>query len=184
MDRRAVLIRKLEIQVNSRFFRLDGARLIPAIAALVLVGACSRAVPPAVASEPTAETVCALDGMVLNDFPGPKAQIHYAEGAPDFFCDLIELFAAVLAPEQKRAVTGLFVQDMGKAEWDHPSGNWIDAKKAVYVVGSRKQGSMGTTFGSFAGFADAETFAKREGGKVLRFDQITTGMLARGSAAH
>jgi copper chaperone NosL len=153
------------------------------IASMVLLAACSQAVKQAVAQEPDAGTACALDGMVLKDFPGPKAQIQYMEGKPDFFCDLMELFAVVQAPEQKRRVAGLFVQDMAKADWAHPQGHWIAAKSALYVVGSRKSGSMGATFASFSNAQDAAAFAKTEGGRVVPFDQITPAMLKSGSGA-
>ena len=144
---------------------------------LAMLPACNRAVQQAAAQEPGSDTSCALDGMVLKDFPGPKAQVHYAEGGPDFYCDLIELFAELLAPEQKRAPVAVFVQDMGKTDWDHPAGNWIDAKTAFYVTGSRKRGSMGPTFGSFSSVQDADKFSQREGGKLMRFDQITPAMV-------
>lgn len=151
-------------------------RLVSGLVLLVLLAACSHAVPQAVAQEPTGDTACSLDGMLLQDFAGPKAQIHYAEGKPDFFCDLLELFSALLVPEQKRSVAAAFVQDMGKTDWDHPSANWIPAKSAYYVVGSKKRGSMGPTFGSFSSMQDAEKFVKIEGGKILRFEQITPDM--------
>lgn len=171
--------------MNAFIKRRQTARLAGAIATLFLLGACSQAIPQAVAQEPGADTACSLDGMLLKDFPGPKAQMHYAEGKPDFFCDLMELFGAVLAPEQKRRVSALFVQDMGKTEWEHPNANWIDAKTALYVVGSKKRGSMGPTFGSFSAMPDAEAFMRKEGGKILRFDQITVAMLnMNGGAAH
>jgi copper chaperone NosL len=161
------------------------ARQLACIATLLLLGACSQAVQRGLAQEPGADTACALDGMVLQDFPGPKAQIQYAEGKPDFFCDLTELFAVLLAPEQKRQVAGLFVQDMGKADWAHPQGHWIAARTALYVVGSGKAGSMGPTFGSFSNTLDAAAFVKKEGGKILPFDQITSAMVTmRGAARH
>lgn len=154
------------------------------IAAMLLLAACSQAIKQTAAQEPSADTVCALDGMVLTDFPGPKAQIQYGEGKPDFYCDLMELFAVVLAPEQKRAVAGMFVQDMGKADWTNPRGHWIAAKSASYVVGSRKAGSMGPALASFANAPDAAAFAQAEGGKVVPFEQITAGMLKPSGAAH
>lgn len=153
------------------------------IGALLLLGACKQAVPQAIAQEPTNDTDCSLDGMVLIDYPGPKAQILYAEGKPDFFCNVMELFSVVLMPEQKRRVAAMFVQDMGKANWDHPHANWIDAKTAFYVVGSKKPGSMGPTFGSFANTQDAENFVKKEGGRIVRFDQISPEMVNMGSSA-
>lgn len=158
-------------------------RRLAGLAMLATLGACSQAPHKPHPLEPTDDTVCVLDGMALKDAAGPKAQIHYTEGKPDFFCDLTELFDTVRAPESKRAVTAVFVQDMGKADWDHPQGHWIDAKTAVYVVGSARHGSMGPTFGAFAKASDAEAFAAREGGKVLRFDQVTADM-SNANAAH
>jgi copper chaperone NosL len=151
----------------------------------LLLAACTPATPHLAAQEPNADTACSLDGMMLRDFPGPKAQIQYAEGAPDYFCDVMELFALVLAAEQKRNVAALYVQDMSQAEWAHPAGHWIDARTAYYVVDSRKTGSMGPTFGSFGTEAAAKAFAAAEGGRVLRFEQINRDMVSMsGGAAH
>ena len=160
-------------------------KLAGSLVLCILLTACNQATPKVIALEPTSETACELDGMILKDYPGPKAQIHYAQGKPEFFCDLMELFSMLLMPEQKRSVTAVFVQDMGKTAWEHADGNWIDAKSAIYVAGSKKTGSMGPTFGSFSTMQDAENFVKKEGGKVLRFAQITQDMLNRnGDAAH
>ena len=155
-----------------------------ALAAAALLAGCSQAVLNASAQEPQADTACALDGMVLKDFPGPKAQVHYSEGKADYYCDLMELFAAVLKPEHKRQVAGIFVQDMGKADWAKPEGHWIAAKGALFVVGSKRRGSMGPTFGSFARTEDAVAFAKQEGGRVVNFDQVTLAMLDTGGNSH
>jgi copper chaperone NosL len=152
-------------------------RQLTGLALLAVLTACSQTPSKMRPLEPADDTACALDGMVLKDFAGPKAQIHYTEGKPDFFCNLTELFDVVLAPESRRAVAALFVQDMGKTGWDHPQAHWIDARTAYYVVGSRKPGSMGPTFGAFANASDADAFAAKEGGKVLRFDQITAAMV-------
>ena len=148
-----------------------------ALAVMAALAACGEAALTAVAQEPTKETACALDGMVLKDFPGSKAQIQYAEGKPDYYCDLMELFAVMLAPENKRRVAGVFVQDMAKADWTNPVGHWIVAKDALYVVGSKKQGSMGPTLGAFSNAQDAAAFVQKEGGKVLPYNQITAAML-------
>lgn len=163
----------------------QAARQLACLAALLVLGACSQAVQRPLAQEIAADTACALDGMVLQDFPGPKGQIQYVEGKPDFYCDLTELFAVLLAPEQKRQVAGLYVQDMGKADWAHPRGNWIVAKTALFVVGSRKTGSMGPTFGAFSSQHDADAFVQQQGGQVVRFEQVTAAMVnARRAGAH
>jgi copper chaperone NosL len=131
-------------------------------------------------------TSCSLDGMLLADYPGPKAQIHYAgQAEPDFFCDTVEMFHMFLNPEQVRAVHAIFVQDMGRANWDEPDDHWIDAKTAYYVYGSKRFGSMGPTIASFAQETDATKFAAEYGGKIYRFADITPDMVVLdGSALH
>ena len=152
-------------------------RLTLPIIFFAMLAACSKPSAPVAPQEITAGTSCSLDGMTLADFPGPKGQIHYATGNPDFFCDTFELFSIYLQPEQKKSITGIFTQDMGKTDWEKPQGNWIDAKQAFYVLGSKKTGSMGPTLAAFAHRQDAEKFATEFGGKVLRFDQVTSDMV-------
>ncbi|WP_347250317.1 nitrous oxide reductase accessory protein NosL [Zoogloea sp.] len=123
------------------------------------------------------DTYCALDGMLLADYPGPKAQIHYAgQPEPEFFCDTSEMFSLLLKPEQARMVTIAYVQDMDKADWAAPKGAWIDAKAAFYVVGSKKRGAMGPTLPSFGTREGAQKFAAAEGGKVHPYAEITPDM--------
>jgi copper chaperone NosL len=145
---------------------------LPLIFLLLLIG-CKQTSAPVAAQEITTGTSCSLDGMTLADFPGPKAQIHYATGEPDFFCDTMEMFSIYLQPEQKKNITGMYTQDMGKANWEKPQGSWIDAKTAFYVFGSKKTGSMGPTLAAFASQENANKFAAEFGGKVLNFSQVT-----------
>lgn len=132
-------------------------------------------------AEIAAGTSCELDGMLLADYAGPKAQIHYADAAgraaPVFLCDTVELYSLLLKPEQVRKVAAVYVQDMARADWQQPRGHWIDATTAFYVKGSRKHGSMGPTLASFAQEADARAFATQHGGQVLRHGEITTAMV-------
>ncbi len=131
-------------------------------------------------------TSCSLDGMTLADYPGPKAQIIYAgQSKPEYFCDLMELFDTILKPEQARKIVAMYVQDMGKTEWETPQGHWIDAKGAFYVIGSNKMGSMGPTFGAFSSEADARKFVSANGGKVYKYDEVTPDMASLdGGALH
>ena len=133
-----------------------------------------------------ASTTCELDGMLLADYPGPKGQVFYSgQDKPQFFCDTVELLHTLLLPEQVQAVAAAYVQDMGKADWDKPQGQWIDAKSALYVLGGKRHGSMGPTIASFALEADAQAFAKQWGGKVLRFADIQPTMVdLSGGALH
>lgn len=149
---------------------LSGALLIS-----VLLFGCGEEIKPD-PKEITGNTFCALDGMLLIDYQGSKAQIHYEESAPEFFCDTVEMFAIYTRPEQERRILAMYVQDMGKADWNKPLGNWIDAKTAFYVAFSKRLGSMGPTLASFAREEDARQFIKEYGGELFRFDQVTPEM--------
>ncbi len=164
--------------MTASFFARAAARRRTLLVAAVLVAAgCSKTAAPPGPREITSETACSLDGMILADYPGPKGQIVYAQGEPDFFCDTVELVSIVLRPEQSRPIVGVFTQDMGATDWTRPQGHWIDAKTAWYVLGSDRKGSMGPTLATFARAEDAQAFAGKHGGRVLRFDQITPAMV-------
>lgn len=148
-----------------------------AVAGVVALGACSKVDGnPLQPIEISRSTACSLDGMILADFPGPKAQILYEQGDPDFFCDTVEMFSIYQRPEQVRKIRAVYVQDMSKTDWKEPHGNWVDARTAFYVVGSKLNGSMGPTIGSFSSEAAASAFAAKEGGKVYSFDKVTPDM--------
>jgi copper chaperone NosL len=147
-------------------------------AAMAIVGACAyQAVTPP-PMELSDAALCSMDGMLLADFPGPKGQILYDQGKPEVFCDTVELLSALIAPEQQRHVAAAYTEDMAHTSWEKPKGHWIDARTAYYVAGSRRTGSMGPTLASFANQRDAAKFARDNGGKVLRFADITPDMVA------
>lgn len=149
---------------------------LPLIFVAVLAG-CKQTSAPVVAQEITTATSCSLDGMILADFSGPKAQIHYSTGETDFFCDTVEMFSMYLQPEQKKHITAIYTQDMGKTNWEKPKNNWINAKEAFYVLGSKKTGSMGPTLAAFSSQEDANKFAAEFGGGVLNFTQVRPEMV-------
>lgn len=154
------------------------------LSALVL-SACQPATTTALPEELTAGTSCSLDGMLLLDYPGPKAQIHFSSGATEFFCDTTEMFAMLLQPEEKRKITAAYTQDMGAADWRAPTGHWILASTAFYVKGSDLMGSMGPTFAAFAKQSDAEAFIGQHGGTLYNYADITPEMAdLRGGAHH
>ena len=158
-----------------------------ALTALVPLAACGERPSGAASVAPveiTRSTSCELDGMLLMDYPGPKGQIHFA-GAdkPAFYCDTVEVLNTLLLPEQVRKVDAVYVQDMGKTDWDNPQGAWIDARSALYVRGSKRKGSMGPTFASFGSEPDARQFIAQHGGELLRMPDIKPEMVdLRGGA--
>ena len=158
-----------------------------ALTALAPLAACGERPSGAASVAPveiTRSTSCELDGMLLMDYPGPKGQIHFA-GAdkPAFYCDTVEVLNTLLLPEQVRKVDAVYVQDMGKTDWDNPQGAWIDARSALYVRGSKRKGSMGPTFASFGSEPDTRQFIAQHGGELLRMPDIKPEMVdLRGGA--
>lgn len=153
--------------------------LLASLAGLAALAGCKDG--PEVALAP-AELVpgqsCDLDGMLLSDFAGPKAQIFFAGDAkPHWYCDTVEMFNTLLRPEQARTVRAVFVQDMAQADWEQPQGHWFDARTGFYVVGSRRHGSMGPTLASFRLEAQARQFAATHGGRAWSFAEISPAMV-------
>ncbi len=155
----------------------NGVRLAAMLALFAFFAGCGEERQLAQPQEITRQTACSLDGMILADYPGPKGQIVYDRGEPDFFCDTMELVSIYLQPEQRKRVVGVFTQDMGKTDWNSPQGHWIDARTAFFVHGSRMKGSMGPTLAAFARIEGAQAFARAHGGRVLRFEEITLDMV-------
>ncbi len=66
---------------------------------------------------------------------------------------------------------------MGRAQWDHPHGHWIDADKAVYVYGGDITGPMGEALVPFSDVKEAEAYKVKHGGRLVKFNEITMEML-------
>lgn len=173
------------MKLNRRQFLIN--TIISTVAGSALFGCSQSTTDKAVAAvEIDPRTTCSLDGMLLADYPGPKGQILYVgEETPTYFCDTVEMFNTLLSPEQVKAISAAYVQDMGKADWEQPRGNWMLVKDGYYVIGSKKHGSMGPTIASFGQEAEAQKFATLWGGKLLRYAEIKPGMVdLSGGALH
>ncbi|MBB5048422.1 copper chaperone NosL [Rhodopseudomonas rhenobacensis] len=153
-------------------------RLILALAAVVALAGCKEntaaTMPPAVALN--ADAMGVFCGMNLMEHPGPKGQIITASRIdPYWFSSARDAVAFTLMPDQPRDIRAIYVSDMGRApSWDAPGEtNWIDAKTALFVIGSRKQGGMGAAEAvPFGERAAAEAFVAANGGQVVTFDKI------------
>ncbi len=121
-----------------------------------------------------AKDECHVCGMIINRFPGPKGEA-FVRGSTQAlkFCSTRDLFAYLLQPEAAANVQEVYVHDMAGAEWKHPQdAALIDARSAWYVVNHSRRGAMGPTLASFSKQADAQAFAERYGGSLLRFEKI------------
>lgn len=149
------------------------------IIALVLLAACKEDVVQDTSPVPlTVEAVGHFCQMNLFEHEGPKAQAHLG-GLPQmplFFSQVRDVVAYIRLPEQTHETLAIWVNDMGApdATWAEPGvENWISASDAVFVVGSRVVGGMGAP--ELVPFSDpqmAATFAKANGGQVMRLDEI------------
>jgi copper chaperone NosL len=163
-------------------------RILCVIVALVLVGCnqdAERSVPPPVAL--TSEAMGVFCGMNLLEHPGPKGQIITAGRIdPFWFTSVRDTVAFTLMPDQPRDIRAVYVSDMARApNWDEPgTTNWIDARTAFFVIGSRRQGGMGAAEAvPFGDRSAADAFAAANGGNVVTFAQIPSAYVLGGDTA-
>ena len=163
--------------------------LIVAFTAITLVG-CSGGEQETLAKpEPVhfeSGDECHVCGMVITNFPGPKGQA-FTEREQNVrkFCSTKDMFAWFLQPENEKRDHTLYVHNMAQTDWEHPDDtHLIDARKAVYVVGSDRNGAMGPTLASFETETEATDFAAEHGGQVVAFADITLSHLNAGMAMH
>lgn len=125
---------------------------------------------------------CHVCGMVITKFPGPKGEaITEKDQHVRKFCSTRDMFAWALQPENVDRNHTLYVHDMAQADWENPDDTaLIDARDAIYVVGSGRKGAMGPTLASFATENSAREFMKEYGGQVMGYGEITLDHLNTG----
>lgn len=129
--------------------------------------AAAQAIP-----KPGAKDLCPVCGMLVSKYPNWVAVVtwkdghaHFFDGAKDMFKFLGDL--AKYAPgHRKDDITGIYVTDFYNLER-------IDARQAIFVIGSDVLGPMGHELVPLASKADADDFMKDHTGKrVLSFDMV------------
>jgi copper chaperone NosL len=129
----------------------------------------------------TDEHECALCGMTIVRFPGPKGQACLRDGNLLAFCSVHDLLAWAWQPESAPAIDSLHVHDLSRTGWDNPSDDaYMNARDAVYVVGHDQRGAMGHSPAPFSDTNDARDFAERHGGQLTAFADMDFDSL-RGS---
>ncbi len=147
------------------------------LAAALALAACKdeeAGLPEAVVM--TSEALGHYCQMALTEHDGPKAQVHLKGAlAPLFFSQVRDAIAYQRMPEQDGEILVIYVSDMARARsWAEPGvDNWIDARKAFFVLGSDAVGGMGAAeLVPFGTRAAADAFAEERGGRVLTLDEI------------
>jgi copper chaperone NosL len=124
----------------------------------------------------TADAIGKYCGMMLLEHPGPKGQIILASAsAPIWFSSARDAVAFTLLPEEAKDIRAIYVSDMARAaDWTNPGvDNWVEARTAVFVIGSSKRGGMGgEETVPFSDRAAAERFATEHGGRVVALTEI------------
>lgn len=155
--------------------------LLPVLALLAALsaGGCdsqdsAAAAPPPVAL--TAEAIGHYCGMALLEHEGPKGQILLrGSDRPVWFSSARDAIAFTMLAEEAKTLRAVYVSDMGRAEsWEQPGAtNWVEARRAVFVIGSRRMGGMGAAEAvPFSDRGAADRFAAEHGGRVLPFAQV------------
>jgi len=156
--------------------------MLSLVFALILIGCQEEeaAAPPAPVKL-TMEAAGHYCQMTVMDHPGPKAQVHLAGNPhPLWFTQVRDAIAYQRLPEKTADVIVIYVNDMGASEsWEKPgTGNWIDARKAIFVHGSDRRGGMGAPeIVPFADKAAAARFVKAHGGMIVPFAEVSDQMV-------
>lgn len=107
---------------------------------------------------------CKQCGMDRTVFPQSRMLIIYADGTTVAVCSL-HCASSELKQNKGNPIKSLMVAD-------YTTGELIDARTAIWVVGGRKDGIMTSVAKwAFATEMDAQTFVKEYGGKVTKFDE-------------
>ena len=169
---------------------IAGLRALLLGAALALgLTACNDAPPPSALPPPgevQAESTGHYCGMLLMDHDGPKGQIHLtSRDKPLWFSSVRDTFGFLLSREGGAPVAAVYVNDMARADWTQPQPDtWIEARGAVFVIGSDRFGGMGTAeVVPFGDHAAAAGFTRQYGGRVVGYDEVPSDYVFYGTEA-
>jgi nitrous oxide reductase accessory protein NosL len=118
-----------------------------------------------------ADARCPVCGMYPARFPQWASQIIFTDGSAHFFDSPVDLFIFLDGPARFDAThTAEDAAAMYVA--DHRDGSWLDARQAVFVIGSRARGPMrGPDLPAFADLGAARAFIAEHGGQTLDFGE-------------
>ena len=141
---------------------------------LFACGESGTSVKPALPVDFEDSDSCHLCGMMITAYPGPKGQSYEADvNQVRKFCSTSDMILWFLKSTDRNNIIEMYVHDINLSPWNNPDDkHLILAKKAYFVIGSKKNGSMGPTLATFSQQGPAQDFASEYGGKVLIFDKL------------
>lgn len=147
------------------------------------------AILPASAADPAPQPVprnarCAVCGMYPAQYPQWKAQIVFNDQSAAQFDSPAELFRFLHnMPAFDRRHSAA---DVG-AVWvsEYAGKAWVDARKAVFVAGSRARGPMNDpNLPAFSTREAADAHIRSQGGRALAYEEITRDVVHHLAGGH
>lgn len=127
--------------------------------------------------KPGERDTCPVCGMFVAKYPEWIATVLYTDGHAHHFDGAKDLFKYLLdLPKWAPGHRAEDIQGIGVTEYYGLT--LIDAREAYYVIGSDVLGPMGHELIPLASEADAAEFlGDHQGRKILRFSDVTLGLL-------
>lgn len=132
-----------------------------AVLALWALAGCAPAGPRALI---TGSDECAQCRMMITD-PRYGGQVVMTTGRAQVF-DAVECLSAYVAGATSATIASVWV-----ADFDHPGG-WLDASRAVFVIGASTGSPMGRAVVALASGTSAFTATSRFGGRVANWSEM------------
>jgi copper chaperone NosL len=126
---------------------------------------------------------CPVCGMFVAKYQNWLTQLRFSDGGGEAFDGVKDMMAYYFSPESFGGKTGASITEVQVR--DYYSGNWIDGKKAFYVLGSDVMGPMGHELIPFEIADAADNFRKdHKGKKLLGFDEIKSSLIGKLRSGH
>lgn len=153
-------------------------RMLVPLFLLAGIAACGKQeeAPPPLPQKITGNSIAQFCHMAVVEHAGPKGQIFVKGHAdPFWFASVRDTFAFTMLPEEPKDITAIYVTDMAKErDWNNPAPtSWVEARKAVFVIESRKRSGMAEAEAvPFSETDAANLFVAENGGRIVRFDEM------------
>jgi len=121
---------------------------------------------------------CPVCGMFVKPYPKWITEIIYEDGTIKYFDGAKDMFKYYLHPEKyggtkDKPIAAIYLRDYYDLDW-------IEARKAFFVIDSDILGPMGNELIPLKTLTDAEEFkTDHKGSKILRFEEVDWNLLIR-----
>jgi len=129
--------------------------------------------------QPTEKDKCPVCGMFVYKYPDWLAEVVFKDGSAVFFDGAKDLFKYNFQIQKyspgktRKDIEAIFVKEYYDMEL-------MDARKALFVIGSDVYGPMGHELIPFAVAEDAKSFMKDHKGKrILLFEEVTPNVIGK-----